>query len=64
MDTETIDVVNELNTEINEYKESIAKLKYDLGNNLSDESIYAINNQISWYENAINFNIETIKEIN
>lgn len=64
MDTETIDVINELNTEINEYKESIAKLKYDLGNNLSDESIYAINNQISWYENAINFNIETIKEIN
>lgn len=64
MDTETIDVVNELNTEINEYKESIAKLKYDLGNNLSDESTYAINNQISWYENAINFNIETIKEIN
>lgn len=62
---ETMEIVKELNDDITAHKQSIAKLKYDLeSNNLSEESIYAIENQISWYEGAMNFDLVTIAEIN
>lgn len=54
----------ELNQDIADYRVSIEKLKYDLGLNLSEESVYAIKNQISWYEGQINFVTDTIKEFN
>jgi hypothetical protein len=62
---ETMEIVKELNENIAAHKQSIEKLKYDLESyNLSDESVYAIGNQISWYEGAINFDLVTIAEIN
>ena len=62
---ETQKIVKELNNNIAEHKESIAKLKYDLESyNLSEESIYAIGEQISWYEHAIDYDICLIAEIN
>lgn len=64
MNTDSITIINELNSEIEDHKLSIEKLKYDLANNnLSEESVYAINSQISWYEGAINFALDTIGEI-
>ena len=65
MDTETLELIKELNDNIDGYKASIDNLEYDLANNsLSDEAVFAINSQISWYESAIDLAVDTIKENN
>ena len=61
---EDFDWLAEANQDISDMRVSIDKLKYDLGLNLSEESVYAIKNQISWYEGQINFVTDTIKEFN
>ena len=61
---EDFDWLAEANQDISDMRVSIDKLKYDLGLNLSEESVYAIKNQISWYEGQIDFVTDTIKEFN
>lgn len=64
MNTDSITIINELNSEIEDHKLAIEKMKYDLEDkNLSEESIFAINSQISWRKGAINFALDTIGEI-